>query len=205
MDLPVWQEVHAELAPLGFTVISVALDKDPEDARPWIEAARPQHPSLVDTEFTLADLYNMVNVPTTVWIDEEGRIVRPNDVGYATDTFRSLTRIDSARVLDSIRAWVRDGVSSIDAREASELQSLPTEEHQLARAEFNLARWLRAHGRDDAAERHFVRAGELAPHDFTIRRGSMPMRGIDPMGPQFAEMVRDWMVAGHSYYTPLPK
>ena len=197
--------MHEELSPHGFTVISVALDRSPDDARPWIEAARPTHPALVDTAYTVADLYNMVNVPTTVWIDEQGTIVRPNDVGYATDTFRSLTRIDSARVLDSLRAWVRDGTCTIDGDEARALQAPVTEEHQLARAHFALARWLLAQGRGDAAEQHFLRAGELAPHDFTIRRGSMPMRGIDSMGPQLGAMVADWVQRGNPYYRPLPK
>jgi hypothetical protein len=197
--------VHEELSPLGFTVITVALDRTPDEPRPWIERAAPSHPSLIDTGWVLADLYNIVNVPTVLWIDEDGRIVRPNDVAYATDTYRALTGIDSARCIDAVRAWVRDGVSSIDRTEAAELQPVPTEDHQLARAEFGLGRWLAAQGRTDAAERHFVRAGELAPHDFTIRRGSMPMRGIDPRGPAFAEMVGDWMRAGHSYYVPLPQ
>jgi hypothetical protein len=197
--------VHEELAPLGFTLISVAIDRDAEDARPWIERASPTHPALIDTLWTLADLYNIVNVPTVLWIDEEGRIVRPNDVAYATDTYRAMTNIDSARALDAVRAWVRDGVSTITRDEAATLQAVPTDEHQLARAEFGLARWLAAQGRTDAAERHFVRAGELAPHDFTIRRGSMPMRGIDPRGPAFIAMVGDWLGRGHSYYTPLPK
>ena len=43
-----------------------------------------------------------------------------------------------------------------------------------------MAWWLAQQGRNEAAERWFVRAGELAPHDFNIRRGSMPIRGIDP-------------------------
>jgi hypothetical protein len=197
--------VHEELSPLGFTVISVAIDKDVEDARPWIERASPTHPALIDTQWTLADLYNIVNVPTVLWIDEEGRIVRPNDVAYATDTYRAMTNIDSARALDAVRAWVRDGVVSIARDEAATLQPVPSDEHQLARAEFGLARLLAAQGRAAAAERHFVRAGELAPQDFTIRRGSMPMRGIDPRGPDFVAMVRDWVGSGHSYYTPLPK
>jgi len=197
--------VHAELAPYGFTVISVALDRNPDDARPWIERAAPTHPSLVDTTWALADLYNIVNVPTVVWIDEAGRIVRPNDVFYATDTYRSLTGIDSAAVLQRVRTWVRDGEVGLDPAAAAALQNAPTAEHQQARAEFGLARWLAQNGRGDAAERHFVLAGELAPHDFTIRRGSMPMRGIDPRGPAFIAMLSEWIGAGNPYYHPLPE
>ena len=73
MDLPVWQALYEELKDHGFVVITVALDKSAHDARPWIEAARPAHPSLIDTRHALADLYNIVNVPTVLWIDSEGR------------------------------------------------------------------------------------------------------------------------------------
>ena len=52
--------------------------------------------------------------------------------------------------------------------------------------------------------RAIERGGELAPHDFTIRRGTMPMRGIDPMGPQFREMLQGWVGGGQPYYRPLP-
>ncbi|MEK7715313.1 MAG: redoxin domain-containing (seleno)protein, partial [candidate division NC10 bacterium] len=51
----------------------------------------------------------------------------------------------------------------------------------------------------------FVQAGERAPQDFTIPRGTMPMRGIDPMGPQFREMLGAWTKAGNPYYKPLPE
>jgi hypothetical protein len=129
--------------------------------------ARPTHPALIDTTHVLADLYHMVNVPTVVWIDERGRIVRPNDVAFGTDTFKHITGL-------------------------------------AARAEFGLGRWLWARGRTDAAERHFLRGGALAPHDFTIRRGTMPMRGLDPMGPEFRAMLQSWVGAGHRYYRPLP-
>ena len=181
--------MYEELRGHGFTVITVALDKSAEDARPWIEAAKPVHPSLIDTRHVVADLYNMVNVPTILWIDKQGRIVRPNDVAFGTDTFKHITGLEAAKHLTAVRAWVR-----------GEAKALP---EARARAEFGLGEWLFSKGRAAAAARHFVRAGELAPHDFTIRRGTMPMRGIDPMGPQFREMLGAWVKAGNPYYRPL--
>jgi hypothetical protein len=204
VDLPVWQALHAELAGLGFVVITVALDRSAEDARPWIEKAAPTHPALVDTAHELADLYNLVNVPTILWIDERGRIVRPNDVVFGTDTFRHITGLEAERPLAALRAWVRGETAGYAPADARALQTLPTPADQQARAEFGLAEWLARRGRMEAAERHFVRAGELAPHDFTIRRGSMPIRGLDPMGPKFREMRDHWVGAGQPYYRPLP-
>ena len=118
--------------------------------------------------------------------------------------FRHLTGLDSARPLAALRAWVRGETAGFAPKEARALQALPTAADQLARAEFGLADWLWRRGRTEAAERHFVRAGELAPHDFTIRRGSMPIRGVDPMGPKFREMRDAWVGAGQPYYRPLP-
>jgi hypothetical protein len=196
--------LHEELAGFGFTVVTVALDKSPDDARPWIEAARPSHPSLIDTGHVLADLFNIVNVPTVLWIDERGRIVRPNDVAFGTDTFKHITGLESGQSLTAIRAWVRGETPAFTEDEIRALQSLPTAEDQQARAEFGLGEWLFRRGRSEAAARHFARAGELAPHDFTIRRGTMPMRGIDPMGPDFRRMLGEWTAAGQPYYRPLP-
>jgi hypothetical protein len=200
----VWQALYEELKARDFTVITVALDKNSDDARPWIEKAAPTHPALIDTQHLVADLYNVVNVPTVLWIEERGRIVRPNDVVFGTDTFKHITGLESARPLAALRAWVRGETPGFTAKEARTLQTLPTAADQQARAEFGLAEWLARRGRMEAAERHFVRAGELAPHDFTIRRGSMPIRGLDPMGPTFREMRDAWVGAGNPYYKPLP-
>ncbi len=146
----------------------------------------------------------MVNVPTVVWIDERGHIVRPNDVAFGDDTFRDLTGIDSSRHHAALRAWVKEGKTPLPDGAVRDFQILPSADEQQARAEFALGWYLHQAGKSAAAERHFVRAGELAPHDFTIRRGSMPIRGLDPMGPAFAELYTEWQQAGHPYYRPLP-
>jgi len=202
--LPVWQALQEELGPKGFTVITVALDRSPDDARQWIEKANPTHPSLIDTEFRLADLYGMVNVPTIVWIDEAGKIVRPNDVAFATDTYKAITNFDSGKSLAAIRAWVRGEAKTLSPEVIRARQALPTPAHQQARAEFGLARWLYNQGQLEAASRHFGEAERLAPQDWTIRRGSMLMRKMDPFGDDFRSRRTAWVNAGNAYYLPLP-
>ena len=80
--MPGWQALHTELAPLGLTVVTVALDVEPAHTTKWIEAARPAdaalaHPSLIDTQHLTDELFGFINIPMAVWIDEAGTIVRP--------------------------------------------------------------------------------------------------------------------------------
>jgi hypothetical protein len=123
----------------------------------------------------------MINVPTMVWIDEAGRIVRPNDQQFGNDLFVEITGRPSAPFLAALRAWVREDRGALAPDDVRAQQLLPTREHQLARAEFRLGWHLHRAGKTAAAERHLARAGELAPGDWTIRRAALPIRGIDPM------------------------
>ena len=187
-------------------MITVALDRSADDARPWVEAAAATHPSLVDSEHVVADLYRIINVPTGLWIDERGRIVRPNDATFGTDTFAQLTGVASGPHLEALRAWVTCGtVPFATDDDVRAHQVLPTDDEQRARAEFTLAWYLHRQGRTEAAERHFLKAGELAPHDWTIRRGSMPIRGLDPMGPPLMPLWQEWQAAGMPYYPPMTR
>ncbi len=195
-----WQQLYEELADDGFVIITVALDRAAEDARPYIEEAKPMHPSLIDTEHVVAELYSMVNIPTAVWIDEQGRIVRPNEPVFASDMFKDFHGMDTDIHKNELRAWVREGTLPYSGDEVRARLMLPTHDEQLARTEFTLAWHLHQAGHEDAAERHFVRAGELSPDDFTVRRGSMPIRGIDPMGEKFFELYEDWQARGRPYY-----
>ena len=73
-----WQGLRNELHPTGFELVTVGLDSLGEvGCRAFIEAARPEHPSLIDRHHVLADLFGVINIPSSVWIDENGMIVRP--------------------------------------------------------------------------------------------------------------------------------
>lgn len=184
-------------------MITVAVERDAEDVREYIELAAPTHPSLIDTDHVLADRYNMVNVPTVLWIDEAGRIVRPNDVAFTTEAGGRYANVSTEDQMALLRRWVRGEIEAKSPSEVRSLQSLPGDEDQLARAHFGLGNWLWREGRTEAAARHFARGGELAPHDFMIRRGTMRMVGLDPFGEPFREMVQAWAADGHAYYHPL--
>ena len=104
-----WQALYEELGELGFVPITVALDASAEAVRPYIEKAEPRHPSLIDTEHVVAHRYGMINVPTVVWIDEEGRIVRPSTAEYGSDMFLQFHGRESGPFLEAVRAWVKTG------------------------------------------------------------------------------------------------
>ena len=83
--------------------------------------------------------------------------------------------------LDVLRAWVRDGAATLSADDARAAVPDLSDDEVRARLHFRIATEACRRGDDDVARRHFVRAGELAPTDFTIRRAAMPLMGGDPV------------------------
>ena len=125
------------------------------------------------------------NVPTVVWIDEEGRIARPNGVAFGTDVFIDFTGVAAEHHMDEIRSWVTDGTVPVDADQARAAVEDLSDDELRARLLFRLAAHARRTDRPDDAVRLFAQASELAPLDFTIQRAAMPLRGVDPFGEEF--------------------
>src|SRR5437763_12368017 len=71
------------------------------------------HTALIDQEHLVSKLYNMINVPTGVWINEQGRIVRPNEVAFVDDRFKTFTGLDSEPYLNALKDWVEKGDKSV--------------------------------------------------------------------------------------------
>lgn len=202
-DLGAWQERHASLAASGFSVVTVALDTDVESAAPWHREAGTTHPALVDVGGVAADAFDVVNVPTVVWLDEEGAIVRPQDSQTATDTFRDWNGLSAEASGQALRRWVLEGDTGLTPEQARARLRLPAPGDQLARAETRLGTWLVANGHPDAAERHFARAAEAAPHNVALRRGALPHRGVDPFGDEYFRLAADLTAAGIPLHRPL--
>ena len=208
MDLPVWQALSEELAPQNFTVVTVAMDAGgAPDVRHWIEAARPTHPSLIDTQHVVAELYDWVNVPSNAWIDEEGRIVRPNDPGFAGEYFRGMTEPDfdfkammaeygrmRDRYLDAVRDWVANGPRSRWALTPEQVRARlapPNPEHARAAAWFRLGTALHERGRKAAAQAAFAQAKALRPESWNYKRQAWQLEEAGKSGgPEFWAEVK---------------
>jgi peroxiredoxin len=193
-DLPGWQALADELADDGFIVIAVAIDQSAEDVRPFAEGLAM--PVLYDPYHLLTELYAISNVPTVVWIDEDGRIARPNAEAFGTDTFAEFTGAESSPHLELVRRWVRHGELPMDEIECKEAVADLSDAEVLARLHFRIA--AEAHRRNDAVttRRHVLRAGELAPDDLTIWRAGMPLIGEDPFGEDFLVRYDEWKAKG---------
>ena len=112
-----WQTLRSELHPQGLEIVTVALDTARTEAvRPWIEAANPDHPSLIDQAHILDELLGVVNVPNGVWIDEQGMIVRPPEPAYPR-------RPTSFRRHDSASQDLVEGELSPQQRRAREIRA----------------------------------------------------------------------------------
>jgi len=135
-----------------------------------------------------------------VWIDEEGFVVRPPSIAPADDRFKDFTQLDSSVHHDALRAWVHDGVAPLGDEELRARLTPPSAELQVARAERRLAMHLLRADAPDAAEHALARAMALAPEDWTIHRGSMPVRGEDPFGQAFFDFYEQWEASGRPGY-----
>lgn len=200
-ELGAWRDLQDELGPAGLSVFSVALDNSIDDARPWIEAADPSFPVVVDSAHVTAERFGITNVPSTVWIDEDGRVVKPPTISPGDDQFKDFTKIDASTHHEALRRWVNDGVvPDVEAAPGS----ARTAEEQLAQAERRVGAFLHGRGQAEAAGAHLARAAALAPWDWTVRRANIALRGGDPfLGDEFVAFWQQWDAAGRPGYNAM--
>jgi hypothetical protein len=215
----VWQALYEELAAQNFVLIAVAMDSREGDALPWIEAAQPTYPTLIDREHLMAELFGVVNVPQAIWIDEAGRIVRPAEAAGAYEGFRKMNRAtrempeEVARLtagakstyLDAVKDWVRRGPESEHALPAESARAhLPalTEDMATAQAMFRLGQFLLRHGEKEEGNRWLGEASRRHPDSWCIWRQSA---GVNDTGlaalPEFWERVD--ALGEKRYYLPV--
>jgi hypothetical protein len=184
-------------------------------------AAPPTYPCLIDERHALGELFGIVNVPTAVWIDEAGVIVRPPEAPGATDAFRSMNfatrEVPAERAADrqlrrqvyvaALRDWIERGPDSRHALAPDEVRRrmrgvAPSD--SLAAAQFRLGVWLAQRGDRDAAVRAIEIAVSLAPESWRFRRQKIVLSDPALLG-QLASTPEFWQAVqalGDRYYYP---
>lgn len=203
--------LRSELHPKGLEIVTVSLElSGPEASRHYIEAAHPEHPSLLDPAHQLDALFGVVNIPNVIWIDEEGVIVRPPEPGWAgpQQMPEGLMRAAAARAPsggrlnlsalgggqdrnrypDALREWVAKGRESrfylTPEQVVARSQPRPRAVSEAA-AHFELANHLWRRGRRDAAIAHFNACHRLQPDNWTYKRQAYSLLGHEQMGGEF--------------------
>lgn len=209
-DLPGWEKVNQELKGKNLEIISIAEDTGGiEAAGPAFKKANATYTQLVDPLHTVSSLYEMVNVPTGVWIDEEGKIVRPGEVAYVGKMKLGPVEVDGDAYVAALKDWADKGKESKYALPGSEIQKRIAQKHPSeafvpeADVWFKLAAYLKAKGDAERAEPCFKKAQELNPKSWNYHRQDWSFL------PSFAETMKNFngKVAqttrdGGVYYAP---
>ena len=223
-----WQDLRTELRPQGLEIVTVALDaRGSETAGPWITKAAPEHPSLIDEAHVVDALFGVVNVPSGIWIDEEGIIVRPPEPahprrpayldravpGGASPAERErielvkALHVEAERYVAALRDWVQRRGESRFALSPDEVirRSRPRPiDEATAVAHFALGQALHTRGAQAAAIEHFRKAHALQPTNWTYRRDAWSLAGADREAMYGTSWVDEVKREGvENYYPPL--
>lgn len=224
-----WQALRTELHEQGLELVTGALDANAETARRIIENVAPTHPSLIDQEHTVDALFGIVNVPTGVWIDEQGMIVRPPEPAFPSrSSYRDVAisetlpqrlqdmlaearkiRAEPEKYIGALRDWVKRGAESPYALSPDEVieRSRPRPwEEALAAAHFELGAHLHAQGQKEGAAAHWREAHRLQPDNWTYKRQAWSL--ADPLQGPSDLYEGDWLsevrrTGPENYYPPL--
>jgi hypothetical protein len=228
----VWQEVRSELHPQGVEIVTVALDiGGVKAAEKLIDAAEPEHPSLIDEAHLLDELLGVVNVPSGIWVNEEGVIVRPPEPAFPGRTGVDYSKLelpegtprriaemleetlkirtDPKSYLAALRDWAANGDESRFALSPTEVieRSAPRPPAvSEAAASFELGQHLHRKGHMDDAVRWFRDAHRLQPDNWTYKRQAWSF--LDPFQGPSDQYDSDWLtdvrkIGAENYYPPV--
>ncbi len=221
--MPVWQALHREFQTHGVDVVTIALDT-PVGAEPWLASLDADGPlALIDEALLTVEAFGWVNVPSTIWFDETGRIVRGPEISFVKakqplpvndempadqrETFDFINAFphSGAAWLDALRDWVEHGDASQYALSADEVLARSRGygiESARAGAHYALAEVLRHRGRVDDAIAHQREAHRLDPDQWNRKRQAWAVSGgTDRFETSFLDEMRAYGPV--SFYPPV--
>ena len=194
-----------------------------------LEPLAPSHPALIDESHIVDKLFGIVNVPSGLWIDEDGVIVRPPEPAFPGQSpYRDAQISDSLpqRIKDmlleakkiqaepekyiaALRDWVsrgRDSRYALSSDEVIERSRPRPAEESFAAAHFELGQHLHSAGKTADGVRHWREAHRLQPDNWTYKRQAWSL--ADPTQGPTELYDGDWLsdvrkIGAENYYPPL--
>jgi hypothetical protein len=162
----------------NFEIIAAAQDTGGEAAAgQWYDRAKATFTTLVDVQHAVSSAYQFINVPMGIWIDEKGRVVRPAEPAWTTDSTLKIGAksivTEGASYVGALRDWVSNGESSKYALSDDEFarRVKPRSGAEMeADASFKLAVYFHEQGNNELAAKYWQKAEALNPDDWNYHR-----------------------------------
>lgn len=161
---------------------------------------------MIDERHVVDELFGITNVPNSVWIDEQGMIVRPAEPAsiersglrdmdvpeglpqriYDVLIEAKAIRDDSEEYRAALYDWVEHGANSRFALSPDDVvaRSQPRGRDQAqAAASFELGQHFHQRGDQDGAVQWFREAHRLDPHNWTYKRQAWSLATTEPGQP----------------------
>lgn len=186
---------------------------------------------MIDEAHLLDEVFGITNVPSGVWIDETGTIVRPPEPAfplkrgmekilrtlpegldpYLVDVLLEARKIkhEPEKYVTALKDWAVNGSDSeyaLSPREVTSRSGTRSMDVATAAAHFELGQHLHRAGDFDAAVAHFREAHRLQPGNWTYKRQAWsfanPLQGpSEHYDTDFLSEVRD--IGAENYYPAL--
>ena len=209
--MPVWQQVYEEINDPNFAILCAAQDVGGEAAAgPIFDAANATYIQVIDEDHIISSAFNFVNVPSSAWIDETGRIVRIDEGTYSQihsfgEGEQSIT-FGNDVYTPALKDWVEKGSASTHVQAAATV-ARNIRDHSIeqlrADAAFRLGNLYRRHGMSDKADTYWRMARELNPDSVNFIRQDLTLTEEGSAGETFQKMMGEYVSQGKDYYRPL--
>ena len=163
--------MYEDLEDDNFVLIAAAQDSGGEAAAgQWYDAAKATYVTLVDEQHAISSLFDLVNVPSAVWIDEDGFVRRIDEGSYATVHKMGEFEFGRADYAPLLKAWVETGAHVKPVAEFAATLSVRSPEVALADPTFKLGVHFQQQGDDAKANHYWERAQALNPDSWNYHR-----------------------------------
>jgi hypothetical protein len=150
----------------------------------------------------VSSLYNLVNVPSAVWVDEGGQVLRINEGTYSETIALGQATIGTDAYRPIVRDWVTNGADSPYVWSQEQVVAKirrRTSDEALAEPTFKLGAHFYGLGDEDLARTYWERAQALFPDSWNFHRQDWNLtEGL--AGPKYRE--KRGALGDQPYYAP---